>query len=602
MQQPPFTLAQLASDPTVAGFSRMSTPPAPMYAAILCDAYKFCHPGLYPEGYTKGQGNFTPRSTKHFQGSSMYDGKIVVAGVLQALNAINHAWNQFFEASWDEVESVIRPLIEATTPNADLTIYSDLHKLGYLPLQVHAVEEGRAVKVGTPIILVTNTHDDFAWLASYTEDHFSNELWPACTVATIAREYRVVAEKYAALTADDNGYVTYQCHDFSLRGLFGMWAGYKTGPSMLSAFTGTDNIPGCLAAMHEYGATKADFGSIMATEHSLTTLNIQMNVAIYGCSLFEAEMKFLSKYLENVGPISYVMDSYHYWKMMEEGLPLVKDQILAREGGPFVVRPDSGVPKDIICGTAEIFEIDDQAETEEHAKDWIRDYVSEKVSRETPHGRQGDSEVYGVARWKGGLYRYTVSIFWNRSEYKYYYEDGTRVTEFEPTTLTVEEKGSIQWLWELFGGTVNSKGYKVLNPKIRLIYGDSITIQRFEAILQRLMEMGFSAENIVVGVGSYSIQHITRDSLGFAMKLTYGEVGGLKIDVYKAPATDPGKHSAKGWLAVEFDEAGEYVTVEGKPVGYNGVLNCVLLNSQVLSEATLVSLRTNLTESLPKAA
>ena len=146
------------------------------------------------------------------------------------------------------------------------------------------------------------------------------------------------------------------------------------------------------------------------------------------------------------------------------------------------------------------------------------------------------------------------------------------------------------------------RSFKVLDPHIRMIYGDSITVQRFEAILERLMEMGFSAENIVVGVGSYSIQHITRDSLGFAMKLTYGVVGDLEIDVYKDPKTDSGKKSAKGWLALEFDADGEYVLVEGKPEGYNGVLNCVFQDSQVLSKATLVSVRTNLTESLPKAA
>jgi len=76
----------------------------------------------------------------------------------------------------------------------------------------------------------------------------------------------------------------------------------------------------------------------------------------------------------------------------------------------------------------------------------------------------------------------------------------------------------------------------------------------------------------------------------------------MKIDVHKDPKTDPGKKSAKGWLAVEHDEHGEYVAVEGKPEGYNGVYACVLRNSQVLSDATMTSLRTNLTESLPKAA
>lgn len=581
---------------------RMSTPPAKLYAAILCDAYKFCHPGLYPKGYTKGQGNFTPRNTKHFQGSSMYDGKIVAAGILQGMCAINHAWNLFFEDSWDEVEEVIRPLIEATIPNADLTRLSDLHALGYLPIEVHAVEEGRVVKANTPIMLVTNTHDDFAWLASYMEDHFSNELWYPSTVATAAREYRIVAEKYAALTADDNGYVKYQCHDFSLRGLTGMTAGYKTGAPFLAAFSGSDNIPGCLAAMHEYGATKADFGSIMATEHSLTTLNIQMIAAIRGCSLLEAEIAFLSDYLDNVGPISFVMDSYDYYGMLEYALPRLKDKIMAREGGPFVVRPDTGVPIEVICGTAEIFEIGDEAETAKHAIGWVLDYVTEKVQDETEHGQHGESKVSGLARWKGQVYRYTVSIEWNRHDKQFYYMDGKTVTQFEPTTPTVEEIGTVQHLWNVFGGTVNSKGFKVLDPHIRMIYGDSITIQRFEAILQRLMEMGFSAENIVVGVGSYSLQYLTRDSLGFAMKLTYGEVGNMKIDVYKAPKTDPGKKSAKGWLSLELDQDNEYELVEGKPVGYNGDLNCVLRNSQVLSEATMTSLRTNLTESLPMAA
>jgi nicotinamide phosphoribosyltransferase len=532
----------------------------------------------------------------------MYDGKIVAAGILQGMCAINHAWNLFFEDSWDEVEEVIRPLIEATIPNADLTRLSDLHALGYLPIEVHAVEEGRVVKANTPIMLVTNTHDDFAWLASYMEDHFSNELWYPSTVATAAREYRIVAEKYAALTADDNGYVKYQCHDFSLRGLTGMTAGYKTGAPFLAAFSGSDNIPGCLAAMHEYGATKADFGSIMATEHSLTTLNIQMIAAVRGCSLLEAEIAFLSDYLDNVGPISFVMDSYDYYGMLEYALPRLKDKIMAREGGPFVVRPDTGVPIEVICGTAEIFEIGDEAETEKHASGWVLDYVTEKVQDETEHGQHGESEVSGLARWKGQVYRYTVSIEWNRKDRQFYYMDGKTVTQFEPTTPTVEETGTVQHLWNVFGGTVNSKGFKVLDPHIRMIYGDSITIQRFEAILQRLMEMGFSAENIVVGVGSYSLQYLTRDSLGFAMKLTYGEVGNMKIDVYKAPKTDPGKKSAKGWLSLELDQDNEYELVEGKPVGYNGDLNCVLRNSQVLSEATMTSLRTNLTESLPMAA
>lgn len=582
MQTPNFELNSLNVGGAHAP-SRMSTPPAKLYAAILCDAYKFCHPGLYPKGYTKGQGNFTPRNTKHFQGSSMYDGKIVAAGIRQGLNAINHAWNMFFEDSWFEVESVIRPLIEATTPNADLSRYKALHDLQYLPIEIYAVEEGRAVKANTPIVLVSNTHDDFAWLASYMEDHFSNEWWYPSTVATASREYRTVAEKYALLTADDNGYVKYQCHDFSLRGLTCMQAGYKTGAPFLAGFSGTDNIPGCLAAMHEYGATKADFGSIMATEHSLTTLNIQMIAAIRGCSLFEAEMAFLSDYLDNVGPISYVMDSYDYFGMLEHGLPLVKDKIMAREGGPFVVRPDSGDPFRIVCGYKWSGRVYSSAEELKQ--------VSKYQDQMAEEGFQPDDEYN----------QDVVNI--NGTFHKMWY-DGHGYAKPHPTETypEIEVTGTIQHLWNLFGGTTNKKGFKVLDPHIRMIYGDSITIKLFEAILQRLMEMGFSAENLVVGVGSYSLQYLTRDSLGFAMKLTYGEVGTLKIDVYKAPKTDSGKKSHKGWLAVELDADGEYAAVEGKPVGYYGDIACVFRNSQVLSKATLASMRDNLTESLPKAA
>ena len=46
-------------------------------------------------------------------------------------------------------------------------------------------------------------------------------------------------------------------------------------------------------------------------------------------------------------------------------------------------------------------------------------------------------------------------------------------------------------LWDEFGGTINSKGYKVLDPHVKAIYGDSITVQRCEQIYKILEEAGF---------------------------------------------------------------------------------------------------------------
>lgn len=101
-----------------------------------------------------------------------------------------------------------------------------------------------------------------------------------------------------------------------------------------------------------------------------------------------------------------------------------------------------------------------------------------------------------------------------------------------------ERKGVIQLLWEAFGGTINSKGYKQLDPHIGAIYGDSITLERAELICDRLCHMGFASTNVVFGVGSFQYTYQTRDSLGFALKSTHVIVDGEERQIFKDPATD----------------------------------------------------------------
>lgn len=107
-------------------------------------------------------------------------------------------------------------------------------------------------------------------------------------------------------------------------------------------------------------------------------------------------------------------------------------------------------------------------------------------------------------------------------------------------------------LWDIFGGTINSKGYKVLNPHIKALYGDSITIQRAEQIYDILEKNGFAASNVSLGVGSFSMHCIeedgilkpfTRDTFSMAIKAVYAEFtdedGNVtKMPVYKDPKTD----------------------------------------------------------------
>jgi len=113
-------------------------------------------------------------------------------------------------------------------------------------------------------------------------------------------------------------------------------------------------------------------------------------------------------------------------------------------------------------------------------------------------------------------------------------------------------KGAVECLWEIFGGTETDKGYKLLSDRVGLIYGDSITLERAQDILQKLKAKGFASTNIVFGIGSYTYQYLTRDTFGFAMKATWGQVDGEGRDIFKDPITDTGdKKSAAGLLRVE---------------------------------------------------
>jgi nicotinamide phosphoribosyltransferase len=123
-----------------------------------------------------------------------------------------------------------------------------------------------------------------------------------------------------------------------------------------------------------------------------------------------------------------------------------------------------------------------------------------------------------------------------------------------------EGKGCLRLLDEMFGHTVNSKGFKVLNQKVGLIYGDGMYLQRYKDTLARMKEMGYSAENLVIGVGGILRNH-TRDTLGFAIKATHIVVNGKPRSIMKDPVTDHKKKSHKGLLRLERQD-GKFVTFD----------------------------------------
>jgi nicotinamide phosphoribosyltransferase len=173
-----------------------------------------------------------------------------------------------------------------------------------------------------------------------------------------------------------------------------------------------------------------------------------------------------------------------------------------------------------------------------------------------------------------------------------------------------EDKGVIELLWDVFGGTVNEQGYKVLDPHIGAIYGDSITIDRANEICTRLEAKGFASTNVVLGVGSFTYQYNTRDTFGFAMKATYVEVNKPKFEgdfnpegreIFKDPITDDGtKKSATGLLCVEKLPDGRIGLYD--KVSWNtentGILQSIYRDGYFLNPTTLSEIRSILDKNL----
>lgn len=170
--------------------------------------------------------------------------------------------------------------------------------------------------------------------------------------------------------------------------------------------------------------------------------------------------------------------------------------------------------------------------------------------------------------------------------------------------------GTIQKLWDTFGGTINEAGYKVLDPHIGLIYGDGCTLNRVEQIYESLEKLGFASTNVVFGVGAFcfhalfspdnKITVLTRDTWGMAMKATYGVFGGKEVPIYKDPKTDKGglKKSQKGCCRVTFNPTfNSYTCEDGFKEWVDDdktILRPVYKNGKLINKMTFQEVRANL--------
>lgn len=163
-------------------------------------------------------------------------------------------------------------------------------------------------------------------------------------------------------------------------------------------------------------------------------------------------------------------------------------------------------------------------------------------------------------------------------------------------------------LWDEFGGTINSKGYKVLDHHVKAIYGDSITIQRCERIYEILKDNGFAASNVALGVGSFSFQCVeedgilkpfTRDTFSSCIKATYCEIDHKPYPIFKNPKEGGFKKSQKGCCLVYKDDSGELCykdeyTWKEASCNSKQELKAIFRNSELLIDDSLANIRNRL--------
>lgn len=517
---------------------------------LMSDFYKQAHAEQYPEGITKLISYATARMTRIPK--EMYGDKLTVFGIQAYVKdfLIERFNETFFNVPLEEAMAEYKEIIGETFPiqYVDTGKFEALHKLGYLPIEVGCLAEGTRVPIRSafelpegqcqvPFMYIINTHPDFPWITEFLESVTSSEVWYPMAIANQAYYYRQIVNKWYGVTGCDDAARKSAISEFGFRGGKSSDAAIKASSAFLTSFNKTATIP-AIKYMHDYygDPVKEIGGGMVSTEHSVMCSNF----AVDGDE--ETFLKKLFSQIYPAGAVSVVMDTYDYWANLKRcGAGELKDIIMNREGTVFF-RGDSGDPVDIICG-----------------------YNPKKYSSLT----------------QVKLSRADVSVgepFYVEDELRYY---KLVKVDGKDEYVTVDEKpvevvGTVELLWNMFGGTVNEAGYKVLDKHVRAIYGDSITPTRAEQMYRRLAEKGFASCNVALGAGSFSTQcaetpdgrlfPFTRDSYGIAVKATWcaDEHKGEERQLFKNPKTDTGKFkkSQKGLIYVT-EENGEIVAYDG---------------------------------------
>jgi nicotinic acid phosphoribosyltransferase len=525
---------------------------------LLIDFYKSTHHEQYPVGLTKMVSYYTPRMSR------LKDTDKVTLFGLQAFikeYLIKGFQDNFFNLPEEQVVADYERVLNATLGEGayESQKIRELHQLGYLPLEIRAVPEGSRTAIGVPQIEISNTHPNFVWLVNTIETMLSCSMWHTQVSAEVGYRYWQIVKKYWELSCDSSVNPRRLLGDFSMRGQQSVESAIKSSAAWCLSFYNTATVPAILWLEDNYNCDcekdAIAYGAI-STEHSVMC----SNAAVDG-----DEITHIKRLLTEIYPnhsFSMVSDSYDYWHLVTELLPQCKKEIMTHNGC-ISIRGDSGDPVEIIAGK-KIIEMNniifnyDYEDVIKTLSQWAFDKGVDKEN--SYYMQQPDGKIFLVnfiPVWDGenGEYNWVEG-----GEYPFVEEYKISWKEVQPDA---ELMGTVWALWQEFGGTINEKGYKVLDSHVKAIYGDSITPQRCKEIYQRLLDKGFAISNVSLGVGSFSMMCLeengqfspyTRDTFGIAVKATYAEdKDGNPIMIYKQPKALSWKKSQKGCCIVAPD-------------------------------------------------
>lgn len=314
-------------------------------AIFPCDAYKLSHRLMYPSNTVNLVCTLVARGSSkntkifpNFVWSLEFANKVVNSILDKFKKAVIEIGKEDGKGKVSQIiyNKLFKVFGIKEIANDYVSLLTDLGKYllvnKKLPLIIKAKESNEDNEYQTPLLTIKGIdgiEKKYVWLINYFETIILENIWQHMTSLTIARNFKRLTEDYAHITADDNEFVKYQCHDFSMRGMSSFETAIYSASAHLQYFEGSDTILG-----------SPDAVSVMASEHSVMSADGQELE-------FETYKRLIEKFPNGI--LSLVSDTYNIWNVLDNILPKLKKQILNRNG-KLVIRPDSGNPIEIVCG------------------------------------------------------------------------------------------------------------------------------------------------------------------------------------------------------------------------------------------------------------